>query len=298
MDDNDNLVTRLSQRYLDSLLRKDSLQAAWVVDDALAMGLAPVDIYLKVLAQVLIEVGKLWHDGKINVADEHVATQITLDQMARLRHGFRVQARRGLMAAVASVQGNHHSLGARIFADLLLLDGWEVHFLGEDTPNHDLVEFAKHERPALVGISISLRDQVASLAAVIQDLRRLPAPPKILLGGMLVSGSPETLDKLDADGSAPDALLGVQQARSLLRLATPNQSLPEYLRELGRRVQELRRERQWSQEQLAQAAGLDRTYISMMEHGKQNLTLGAVTKLADALEVPLQRLLVSSTRYL
>ena len=67
-------MTRLSQRYLDSLLRKDSLQATWVVDDALAMGLAPVDIYLKVLAQVLIEVGKLWHDGKINVADEHVAT--------------------------------------------------------------------------------------------------------------------------------------------------------------------------------------------------------------------------------
>jgi MerR family transcriptional regulator, light-induced transcriptional regulator len=298
MGDNDNTVTRLSQRYLDSLLRKDSLQAAWVVDDALAMGLAPVDIYLRVLAQALIEVGKLWHDGKINVADEHVATQITLDQMARLRHGFRVQARRGLMAAVASVQGNHHSLGARIFADLLFLDGWEVHFLGEDTPNHDLVEFARQERPALVGISISLRDQVASLAAVIQDLRQLPAPPKILLGGTLVSDSPETLDKLDADGSAPDALLGVQQARSLLRLATPTQSLPEYLRELGHRVQELRRERQWSQEQLAQAAGLDRTYISMVEHGKQNLTLGAVMKLADALEVPLQRLLVSSTRYL
>ena len=126
----------------------------------------------------------------------------------------------------------------------------------------------------------------------------MPAAPKILLGGMLASGSPETLDKLDADGSAPDALLGVQQARSLLRLATPNQSLPEYLRELGHRVQELRRERQWSQEQLAQAAGLDRTYISMVEHGKQNLTLGAVMKLADALEVPLQRLLVSSTRYL
>jgi methanogenic corrinoid protein MtbC1/DNA-binding XRE family transcriptional regulator len=298
MEGYSNLVTRLNERYLESLLRKESLLSAVVVDDALAMGLSPIVVYLRVLAPALVGVGELWHTGKINVAEEHEATQITLDQMARLRHGFRDRTQRGLKAVVACVQGNHHSLGARMFADLLLLDGWEVHFLGEDTPNHDLVEFAKQERPALVGISISLPEQASDLASAIRDLHRLPNTPKVLLGGMLASGSPEALDKLKADGSAPDALSGVHQAHSLLGLAAPNQSLPEYLRELGRRVQGLRKERQWSQEQLAQAAGLDRTYISMVEHGKQNLTLGAVMKLADALEVPLERLLLSETRHL
>jgi transcriptional regulator with XRE-family HTH domain len=44
---------------------------------------------------------------------------------------------------------------------------------------------------------------------------------------------------------------------------------------------------------LAQAADLDRTYISAVEHGKQNLTLAAVMRLAEALDVPFEQLLVS-----
>ena len=51
--------------------------------------------------------------------------------------------------------------------------------------------------------------------------------------------------------------------------------------------------RGWTQGQLAAAAELDRTYISGVENGKQNPTLGALMKLARALEVPLERLVLS-----
>ena len=60
---------------------------------------------------------------------------------------------------------------------------------------------------------------------------------------------------------------------------------------MGSRVQDLRKGRNWNQEQLAQASSLDRTYISAVENGKQNLTIGVVLKLAQALEVPLGKLL-------
>jgi transcriptional regulator with XRE-family HTH domain len=45
-----------------------------------------------------------------------------------------------------------------------------------------------------------------------------------------------------------------------------------------------------TQQELADAAGLDRTYISGLEHGKQNPTIGALLRLATALETPLDRL--------
>ena len=38
---------------------------------------------------------------------------------------------------------------------------------------------------------------------------------------------------------------------------------------------------------------LDRTYISMVEHGKQNLTIGAVLGIVDALDVPIGELIAS-----
>ena len=50
-----------------------------------------------------------------------------------------------------------------------------------------------------------------------------------------------------------------------------------------------------TQRDLANASGLDRTYISMVEHGKQNLTIGAVLRIADALGVPIGQLIGPET---
>ena len=53
----------------------------------------------------------------------------------------------------------------------------------------------------------------------------------------------------------------------------------------GARVRALRRERGWSQEQLAHAAGLDRTYVGSVERGERNIALDNIWLLADTLGV-------------
>ena len=47
----------------------------------------------------------------------------------------------------------------------------------------------------------------------------------------------------------------------------------------------LREEQGLSQERLGQMAGLDRTFISQIELGRRNVTLGTIHKLARALGV-------------
>ncbi len=56
----------------------------------------------------------------------------------------------------------------------------------------------------------------------------------------------------------------------------------------------LRRERGWSQEDLAEASGLHRTYVGGIERAERNCTLDVLASLAGALEVPLAELLVQS----
>ena len=55
----------------------------------------------------------------------------------------------------------------------------------------------------------------------------------------------------------------------------------------GARVRQLRTERGWSQEGLADRAGLHRTYIGSVERGEQNISLENIERLATTLGVSL-----------
>jgi transcriptional regulator with XRE-family HTH domain len=59
----------------------------------------------------------------------------------------------------------------------------------------------------------------------------------------------------------------------------------------GCRLRELRKGRRLSQEQLADQAGIDRTYVSSCERGARNISLVNIGKLADALGVETSELL-------
>jgi len=54
----------------------------------------------------------------------------------------------------------------------------------------------------------------------------------------------------------------------------------------GRRIRHLREARGWSQERLAAEAQLHATYISEVEHGKRNISIDNIAKLAEALGTP------------
>lgn len=53
----------------------------------------------------------------------------------------------------------------------------------------------------------------------------------------------------------------------------------------GKNVQEYRRTQQMSQEQLAELAGVHRTYIGMIERAEKNITLLNIVKIANALRI-------------
>ena len=55
----------------------------------------------------------------------------------------------------------------------------------------------------------------------------------------------------------------------------------------GRNVRRLRRAQEISQEKLAEAADLHRTYITSLERGGRNPTIRAAAKIAMALRVPI-----------
>jgi transcriptional regulator with XRE-family HTH domain len=62
-------------------------------------------------------------------------------------------------------------------------------------------------------------------------------------------------------------------------------------KQFGQRVRELRKQKALSQEALALACDLDRTYIGGVERGERNISLLNIHKIAEALGVPAKDLL-------
>ena len=115
--------------------------------------------------------------------------------------------------------------------------------------------------------------------------------PKILLGGAALGRTSRDLKSLGCDAVAGNILEAVGEARHLVGLAEQKVTLEEHLSLMGRRIKSIRTSRSMTQQELADVSGLDRTYISLVEHGRQNLTVGAVLKVAQALDVPIGDLL-------
>ena len=281
----------LHRRYLEALVSGDAERADALVSEAQRRGWSVEQIYLHVLAPAQVEIGARWHARRLSVADEHLATEITLTQMERLRGRLVPPPTPAGQALVACVEGEGHGIAARMLADFLLVDGWAVDYIGASTPTADLVDLVGRRRPDLVALSVTQPEHLSAVGAAAKGLRRLSPPPRIIAGGAAFRARPRAAASLRVDAVAADALSGMHEARRLMG-AVPAAAGEDYFARLGRRVQELRSGKGWTQQQLAESAGLDRTYISGLEHGKQNPTLGALLRLARALEVPLDRLVI------
>jgi transcriptional regulator with XRE-family HTH domain len=63
---------------------------------------------------------------------------------------------------------------------------------------------------------------------------------------------------------------------------------------LSGNIRRLRREKGWSQEQLAEQCGLHRTYIGAIERSERNIGLDNLERLAKAFDIPVSTLLINS----
>ena len=65
----------------------------------------------------------------------------------------------------------------------------------------------------------------------------------------------------------------------------------ELLVRFGERIRTLRKERDWSQEKLAEKTGFHRTYIGMIERGERNPSLININVFAETFKISISELL-------
>ncbi|MEE2656325.1 MAG: B12-binding domain-containing protein [Chloroflexota bacterium] len=291
----DNHIERLRNKYLDAIAGGDQELAHALMYEALKNRLSISQLYIDVLAPAQVAVGEMWHAGVLNIAQEHLATSITTGVMENFRHEMKPREHLGVRAAIAVLEDEHHTIGARMFADLLIMDGWTVDVLMDPTPVPDLIDFIRARRIDLLALSCTMSGTQSKAKQIVETLRQQGLTSKVLLGGQALENVNTDSLILGVNGIAKDAVEGIKEARKTVGLAKEKIDFESHLTEIGIQIRAVRTQLQMTQQELADQSELDRTYISMVENGRQNLTLGALFKIADALGLSLSSLIRRSS---
>ena len=118
-------------------------------------------------------------------------------------------------AFFASMPGETHTLGVTMAADLFQKRGWVVDLeVGRD---HDqLVDALGHTNHAIIGLSASRPEQIATLARLIVALRIVKPNAFIMVSGQIVDAEPDIAKAVDADCASNDAQSAIAVLENLL----------------------------------------------------------------------------------
>jgi methanogenic corrinoid protein MtbC1 len=182
-------VGEIGRAYAAALLSGDEIAAELAIREAIDAKLSTAEIDDEVIAPALWLVGDLWQRGEISVADEHIATEISIRVLALQREAQRVaRARRNRRVLLAAPAGELHVVALRMIGNLLSEAGYQIVMIGADVPARALASAASRHRPDVVCLSSTMPgggDQV--LMAIHEVQRERPAVGFVIGGRALTS---------------------------------------------------------------------------------------------------------------
>jgi DNA-binding transcriptional MerR regulator len=132
---------------------------------------------------ILREVGTLWEQGAVTIAQEHHASAWCRDRIVAMMQQISTH-QHGPVVMIACYPGDRHEIGPLGLALQLALHGHRLIWLGADVPLADLCEAVREKTPDIVCVSATLEPQVDALVAYARRLRAAaPSRTRVAIGG-------------------------------------------------------------------------------------------------------------------
>ncbi len=195
------------ERFLKALLDPDRRACAELARTSVPSPDRLKEFYLNVVQPSMYAVGDKWEAGEISVAAEHLASALVnrVMSMQYVELMKDTESQKGKVAVTAAAN-EFHEIGPTMVANTLEADGWDVSYLGANTPPGEFLDFISSQEFDIVAVSASMPFNLEVIQDIIQEIRSWPEErqPKIMLGGLVFRDSPELAGKLGADGYALD----------------------------------------------------------------------------------------------
>lgn len=177
-------VSEAARAYAAALLAADEVAAEIAIREAMDAHLSSEVIDDQIIAPALWLVGELWERGEITVADEHVATEISIRVLALQREVQRVaRGRPDHRVLLAAPAGELHIVALRMAGNLLREAGYDVVMLGADVPADALGAAARRLEPEVICLSSTMPDGADELFGAIAAVQQEWPTARFVVGG-------------------------------------------------------------------------------------------------------------------
>ncbi|ADH98191.1 cobalamin B12-binding domain-containing protein [Salisediminibacterium selenitireducens] len=141
-------------------------------------------LYEEVITPAMYEIGQMWEENRITVADEHLATGISDFVLTVVDERNKEQAKNGRTVLLFGVEKEEHYLGLKMVASLFRDKGWTTRYLGPNLPVESAIAAMNKWSPDVIGVSASMANRIPDVLSYLEQLNeQQPHELKVLIGG-------------------------------------------------------------------------------------------------------------------
>ncbi|MBP9708184.1 MAG: cobalamin B12-binding domain-containing protein [Oligoflexales bacterium] len=182
-----------------------------------ALGLKDIDLCVGIIQPILYEIGELWKKGEVTVAHEHIFTEFAEHLVRQVSHRFFAKLgsaeNKGLDVLLVCADGNYHTVGVRMIDMAISELGLKTKVITPGLPAHEIITLLNLHRPRILGISLSLMEQVEEvieIANIVQNNDTLLGT-KIIVGGCAIRKQEEIFKGFTHVLVAPNDLITLKK---------------------------------------------------------------------------------------
>jgi len=184
-------IAALRESYLSAQLKGNRREALrLLVDEGILRGIPLPTLHLEIIQEAQREIGRLWQENHISVAQEHLATAISQLALSHLYRHLPRDPANGRAVMISCVEGELHELGARVASDFLEMAGFDVRFLGANVPTEHLVREVRAQKPDLLALSVTMTYHIPALRQAVAAVREVAPLLPLAVGGLAFTWVP------------------------------------------------------------------------------------------------------------
>jgi methanogenic corrinoid protein MtbC1 len=152
--DTDDPFASMREQIVEAVEHFDPRKLDKRLERAITLG-QPATVVDRIFRGAMLEIGDRWHDGRMTVAQEHLASDAIVGAVRRLLPLVQPDGE-ARVAVLACFADDEHSFAVHALAVHLSSWGWHTVVLGARTPPDAMRHAVRELSPALVGLSVTI----------------------------------------------------------------------------------------------------------------------------------------------